>query len=84
MDVVLCLLLPVAQIEGVFRVEVPAVLLGYSREVDQVLETSSHTHLQLFVTLEPTLSILPPLKDKVSTWSKCLLTQCSFPCVCGW
>ena len=56
-----------AQIEGVFGVEVPLVLLGYSREADQVLETSSHTHLQLFVTLEPTLSVLPPLKDKVST-----------------
>ena len=51
------------------------VLLGYSRETDQVFETSSHTHLQLFVTLEPTLSVLPPLKDKVSTHSAHLIVR---------
>ncbi len=55
------------QVEGMFRVEVPLVLLGYSQAADEVLEMTTHTHLQLFITLEPTLSVLPPLKDKVYT-----------------
>ncbi|XP_064382985.1 coiled-coil and C2 domain-containing protein 2A-like [Halichondria panicea] len=52
------------RVEGMFRVEVPLVLLGYSQAADEVLEMTTHTHLQLFITLEPTLSVLPPLKDK--------------------
>lgn len=53
------------QIEGTFRVEVPLVLLGYNQVSDEILDVMTHTHLQLFVTLEPTLSALPPLTDNV-------------------
>lgn len=62
------------QIEGVFRVEVPMVLLGYSREMGQELEMTTHTHLQLFITLEPPLSLLPPLKDKVTHCARLYVT----------
>ncbi len=54
------------QIEGTFRVNVPLVLLGYNQAADDdLLENMTQTHIQLFVTLEPTLSALPPLSDKV-------------------
>lgn len=56
----------IIQLEGTFRVEVPLVLLGYNQAADEILDSTTHTHLQLFVTLEPTLSVLPPLNDQVT------------------
>ena len=66
------------KIEGTFQLEVPVVLLGYSHAPQdtpntlpqtlnhlQGLATSTHTYLQLFVTVEPPLSVLPPIKNKV-------------------
>jgi len=60
------------RVEGTFPLDVPAVLLGYEHFTSPIttqtltsdLTSSSHTHLQLFIALEPPLSVLPPIKDQ--------------------
>ena len=72
------------QIEGTFGLEQPPIVLGYqhAHEMDESGggdgETSG-TFLQLFISLEPPLSTLPPLTDKVSF--KDLLEATSFLCL---
>ena len=65
--------------DGTFCLDVPVVLLGYNTAPPTVTSLSSataanplldlsstgHTHLQLFIALEPPLSVLPPIKDQV-------------------
>jgi coiled-coil and C2 domain-containing protein 2A len=63
------------RIEGTFVLEVPKLLLGYTTPVslvghqpsDHTHLGSAHTHLQLFVSLEPPLSTLPPIRDLFSS-----------------
>ena len=59
------------QIEGTFGLEQPPIILGYqhAHQVDESADGDgeiSRTFLQLFISLEPPLSTLPPLTDKVS------------------
>ena len=69
------------QVDGTFRLDVPLVLLGYTPAHSATtagtlvqtatnpllpdLSSTGHTHLQLFIALEPPLSVLPPIKDQV-------------------
>lgn len=69
------------QVDGTFRLDVPLVLLGYTPAHSSAthplsvqaatnpllpdLSSTGHTHLQLFIALEPPLSVLPPIKDQV-------------------
>ena len=49
------------------------MILGYEHPSNLIttqtltsdLKSSGHTHLQLFIALEPPLSVLPPIKDQV-------------------
>ena len=64
-----------SQIEGTFVLEIPKLLLGYSTSsapLDHAHYGQGHTHqgsgcshLQLFISLEPPLSSLPPIRDIV-------------------
>ncbi|KAI8501504.1 Coiled-coil and C2 domain-containing protein 2A [Branchiostoma belcheri] len=60
-----------SQIDGTFRVEAPPVLLGYKRGggggsegLDLQMGGNEHTYLTLFITIEPPLTPLEPLKEK--------------------
>ncbi|CAI8044918.1 Coiled-coil and C2 domain-containing protein 2A [Geodia barretti] len=65
------------RIEGTFVLEVPKLLLGYSTSsapLDHTHYGQGHTHqgsgcshLQLFISLEPPLSSLPPIRDIFSS-----------------
>ena len=75
----LCSLFPPLQVDGTFRLDVPLVLLGYTSAPSSAttslpfatanplldLSSTGHTHLQLFIALEPPLTVLPPIKDQV-------------------
>ena len=69
-----------SQVEGTFLLDVPPVLLGYEHPSSLVttqtltsdLKSSGHTHLQLFIALEPPLSVLPPIKDQVGMNQACI------------
>ena len=61
------------QIEGTFGLDQPPLILGYqhAREVDESAGGDGETcgtFLQLFISLEPPLSSLLPLTDKVSMY----------------
>lgn len=49
----------------------PHVLLGYKRNSSLEhnpllgLEANHHTHLQIFINLDPPLDILPPIREEV-------------------
>ena len=71
MVILICCLFVCYQIEGTFQLEVPLILMGYQKDksLNQNpllgLDTSQHTHLQIFVSLDPPLGALPPIKDQV-------------------
>lgn len=50
--------------EGTFQLDQPPLLLGYQPVSDETGD--GNTQLQLFLALEPSLSVLPPLREQVS------------------
>eukprot|EP00058_Branchiostoma_floridae_P024122 XP_002609612.1 hypothetical protein BRAFLDRAFT_87833 [Branchiostoma floridae] len=65
------LIIDILEIDGTFRVEAPPVLLGYKRGggggtegLDLQMGGNEHTYLTLFITIEPPLTPLEPLKEK--------------------
>ena len=75
-----------SQVEGTFLLDVPPVLLGYEHPSSLIttqtltsdLKSSGHTHLQLFIALEPPLSVLPPIKDQVGMNQACITLDTKF------
>ena len=75
-----------SQVEGTFLLDVPPVLLGYEHPSSLIttqtltsdLKSSGHTHLQLFIALEPPLSVLPPIKDQVGMNQACITLNTKF------
>lgn len=59
------------QIEGTFRLDSPAVLLGYTRDTGKKKSESSgvgdseHSYVSLFMTIEPSLGVAPEVKETV-------------------
>ena len=61
------------KVEGTFLLDILPVILGYEHPSSLIttqtltsdLKSSGHTHLQLFIALEPPLGVLPPIKDQV-------------------
>ena len=62
----------ITQIEGTFQLSKPLVLLGYHLPPPLSSTSSSspvdshNVYIQLFISIEPTLSALPPISEKVS------------------
>lgn len=58
------------KIEGTFRLDSPAVLLGYTRDTGKKksdsTSTSEHSYVSLFMTIEPSLGVAPDVKETVS------------------
>jgi coiled-coil and C2 domain-containing protein 2A len=56
-----------SRIEGTFQLDTPPIILGYdwTPPSQNLVEDSSKTFLQLFISLEPPLSTLPPITDRV-------------------
>ena len=75
-----------SQVEGTFLLDIPPVLLGYEHPSSLIttqtltsdLKSSGHTHLQLFIALEPPLSVLPPIKDQVGMNQACMTLDTKF------
>lgn len=64
------------QIDGTFKLNTPPFLLGYSQDATQMqpgmseVESSIHkgqgnTYVSMFITVEPSLSLPEPFKEKV-------------------
>ena len=53
----------IIQIEGTFQMDTPPFVIGYHNNTTDGIEGA---YIQLFVSLEPALGILPPITEKVS------------------